>query len=250
MAQARLHDAVPLDSHTIPAIQSVQGLQFPRWIGQKFTPEGSILPFPGNTVICHVARDSTLFHALSKMYDSLKKQPFGSLYTLLPPTSWHMTVFEGVSFKMRGPGLWPADISQDIPVEDCTKIVRGKLEMFDLEDNSPFRMRIEGFEPLLDGIALKVVPADAEEEKRLRRLRDRVSDTLLVRHPGHDEYSFHISLSYMLRFLDGEQHRRIWGFLEEWRQQLPQTFELGAPEFCVFDDMFSFHRLFYLEKHY
>ncbi|KAH6611563.1 hypothetical protein Trco_001583 [Trichoderma cornu-damae] len=258
MAHSRLQDvgqaagAIP-ETVVGPAVQDVeleasQHGNFPRWIGQKFTPGGALLPFPGNTVICHLAQDSPLFQALLGLYDSLKGQSFASLYALLPPTSWHMTVFEGISDKLRRPGMWPAGLPPGAPLEDCTAFVHSRLEEFDLGDDAPFRMRIEGFEPLLDGIALKVVPADGPEERRLRGLRDRISERLLTRHPGHEGYSFHISLSYMLRFLGEEDHRNISSYLEGWRSKLPDTFELGAPEFCVFDDMFAFRRLFYLAK--
>jgi hypothetical protein len=110
-------------------------------------------------------------------------------------------------------------------------------------------MAIAGFEPLGDGIALKVVPMDPAEEKRMRRLRDRISETLQIAHPSHQSYSFHVSLCYMLRFLDEHDHQKITNFLQEWRAPLPDTFELGAPEFCIFNDMFAFDKQFLLGTH-
>ena len=222
--------------------------KYPRWIGHKFEPDGRVLPFPGNTVICHLSPDSALHHALLTLYDELKSREFASLYVLLPPTSWHMTVFEGVSDQIRKHSSWPGDLSLDAPLNSCTALVEQKLADFDLRSEPPFRMAVDGFEPLEDGIALKVVPATPAEESRLRHLRDRLSKVLQIRHPGHDTYSFHVSLSYMLRRLDQrpEDYEKIWAFLQEYRSKLPDVFELGAPEFCIFDDMFAFRRQFFL----
>lgn len=224
--------------------------EYPRWIGHKFEPDGSVIPFPGNTIICHIPPTSELFRTLMSLYDALKSQDFASLYVMLPPASWHMTVFEGVSDQIRKLGSWPGDLPLDAPLDSCTALVRKKLADFDLGisgSEPPFRMSIDGWEPLEDGIALKVVPATEAEEKRLRQLRGRLSEVLQMNHPGHGTYSFHVSISYMLRHLDEQQHQKIWGFLEGFRSQLPEVFELGAPEFCVFNDMFAFDRQFSLE---
>ncbi|KAK9364826.1 RNA ligase/cyclic nucleotide phosphodiesterase [Lipomyces kononenkoae] len=220
--------------------------KYPRWIGQKFDPDGNLLPFPGNTVICHLQRDALLHRVLLEMYDELQKQEFSHLYAFLPPTSWHMTIFEGVSDHIRKPGFWPADLPIDAPLSDCSALFQRKLQEFDLGSEPPFKMTVKGFEPLEDGIALKVRPVDAGEQSRLRQLRDRLSGCLQTRHPGHETYSHHLSISYTLRFLDEQDHEKISTFLDGWCAKLPKVFELGAPEFCTFDNMFAFHRQFCL----
>ncbi|KIX01875.1 uncharacterized protein Z518_09602 [Rhinocladiella mackenziei CBS 650.93] len=222
--------------------------EYPRWIGQKFEPDGRLLSFPGNTVICHLSPQSELHHALQGLYKELKEGEFASLQALLPPTSWHMTIFEGVSDKMRKHGVWPDNLPPDASLDGCNALFNQKLAAFDLETEPPFRMAVYGFEPLEDGVALRVVPASPAEERRLRRLRDRLSKVLQTRHLGHNHYSFHVSVSYMLRYLSQEEHEKFWTFLQEYLSKLPEYFELGAPEFCTFDDMFAFRREFFLQK--
>lgn len=222
--------------------------KYPRWIGHKFEPDGRILPFPGHTVICHLPRDTSLYQRLLGLYEELQKQDFASCYILLPPTSWHMTVYEGVSDQIRRRNCWPGEVALDVSLEACTSFVTRKLGGFDPGSEPPFRLTITGWEPLEDGIALKVVPATSMEERRIRGLRDRLSELLRMRHPGHDTYSFHVSLAYMLRHLSPEQHHNISSFLDGYLSKFPRTFELGAPEFCVFDDMFAFDRQFFLSK--
>jgi hypothetical protein len=226
---------------------SVSPELYPRWINQKFEPNGCLLPFPGNTIICHLSPESELHRALLHLYNDLQGTEFSSFYTMLPPTSWHMTIFEGVSDKIRKPGLWPESLALDAPLESCTTLFKEKLRDFDMRTEPPFRMAVYGFEALEDGIALRVVPSSPSEERRLRQLRDRLSTLLDTRYPGHDHYSFHLSISYMLRFLNKQRHDDIWKFLQEYLSKLPEYFDLGAPEFCTFDDMSVFRREFFLQ---
>ena len=109
-------------------------------------------------------------------------------------------------------------------------------------------MVVDGFEPLEDGIALKIMPANPVEEKKLRQMRDRLAEHLQMKHPGHCTYSFHVSLAYMLRHLDQQNGNKLSNSLQGYRSKLPTYFELGAPEFCTFDNMFAFNRDFFLEK--
>jgi hypothetical protein len=107
-------------------------------------------------------------------------------------------------------------------------------------------MYVAGWEALDDGIALKITPKTKEEEERLRGLRDHIAGQLATQHPGHAKYSFHISIAYSLRFLSLEDNARITSHLNGWLSRLPRDFELGAPEYCTFHDMFAFKRDFYL----
>jgi hypothetical protein len=221
---------------------------YPMWIGHKFEPDGKLLPFPGNTIICHLDPTSQLYQALLGLYDALKSQDFADLYVLLPPESWHMTLFEGVSDQIRKRSSWPADLALDSSLSECTSLLRSKLVDFDLGTNPPFEMTVDGYDPLTEGIALKVVATTAAEDGRIRGVRDRLSKHLLMRHPGHESYSFHISLAYLLCRLDQEQLDKLASFLKTYQSRLPQRFELGGPEFCVFNDMFAFKRQFYLNS--
>lgn len=215
---------------------------YPKWINQKFKPDGTVLPFPGNTILCHLSPNSELYTRLLSLYKDLQAQSFAPLYVLLPPTSWHMTLSEGVCDQIREVSSWPAGVSLDVSLQTCNEFIRERLVSFDLACELPFRMTLSGWEPLEDGIALTVTPATDEETSKLRDLRDRLAEHLGLRHPGHDEYSFHISLAYTLRYLSRDQIDTTLGFLEKWRGRLPASFELEEPEFCVFEDMFAFRR--------
>lgn len=226
----------------------VQKDEYTQWIGQKFEPNGRVMYFPGNTIICPLPPESALYHTLLAVYNELADKDFAPLYTLLPPASWHMTMFEGVCDQVRKPGFWPEDMSLDAPLASCNALFKQKLACFDLGIEPPFYMAIEGWETLKDGISVRIVPASAAEESRLRQLRDRLSKLLGICHPIHDAYVFHVSVAYLLRHLNQQESRDIWAFLQKYRSELPDVFELGAPEFCLFDDMFAFYRQLFLER--
>ena len=221
---------------------------YTRWIGQKFEPNGCVRYFPGNTIICHLPPESALYRTLLVVYNELAGKDFALFYTLLPPASWHMTVFEGVCDQVRKPSFWPEDMSLDAPLTRCNARFKQKLASFDLGIEPPFRMAIEGWETLKDGIAVRIVSASAADELRLRQLRDRLAELLGICHPIHDTYVFHVSVAYLLRHLNQQESQDIWAFLQEHSSELPHIFELGAPEFCLFDDVFAYYRQLFLER--
>lgn len=111
----------------------------------------------------------------------------------------------------------------------------------------PYRMKLAGCQDIVNGVALRVEPATAEESSRIRRLRDVIAtEGLGFRQPGHDVYEFHVSVAYLLKYLDNEERHSLKKELEEHIMRWPLEFELGSPEFCLFDDMHAFYRQFYL----
>ncbi|WP_313607876.1 DUF1868 domain-containing protein [Rhizobium sp.] len=219
----------------------------PSGVPSKFTVDGAVRPFPGNTIICHLSQDSELHTQLTQLALDLDKSNDEALYTLLPPSSWHMTVFEGVCDQVRSPGFWPADLPTDAPLAECNAAFSRKLSAFDMNTTLPFRMRISGYMPRVDGIGLHLEPSDAAEDDRIRNLRDRLSKELQIRHPSHETYRFHLSIAYFIRFPADDERSALDTMLFKRLQHMPTEFELAAPEFCFFDDMFEFRRQFFLK---
>ncbi|SCY91035.1 DUF1868 domain-containing protein [Rhizobium sp. NFACC06-2] len=219
----------------------------PSGVPSKFTVDGAVRPFPGNTIICHLSQDSELHTRLTQLALELDGCNNEALYTLLPPSSWHMTVFEGVCDQVRTPGFWPADLPADAPLAECNAAFSRKLSAFDMNTTPSFRMRISGYTPRVDGIGLHLEPVDTAEDARIRNLRDRLSKELQIRHPFHEEYGFHLSIAYFIRFPTDDERSALDKILFNRLQDMPTEFELAAPEFCFFDDMFEFRRQFFLK---
>jgi hypothetical protein len=157
------------------------------WIGRKFAADGRVLPFPGNTFICPIAPSNPATAPLRAFRAALEAEPYAHKFAFTPPSSYHMTVFEGVVDQVRKPGFWPADLDPDAPLADCNRLFLRKLAAFNLEDLPRFRMAVmegPGNVDMRPGAGIYLSPLDDRENARLRRLRDRLSDLLALRHRG------------------------------------------------------------------
>ncbi|KAK7048170.1 DUF1868-domain-containing protein [Favolaschia claudopus] len=220
----------------------------PPGVPDKFDAEGNVQHFPGNTVIAHLSHSSELHRSLRRLHDKLKGSHLHHLYALLPPSSWHMTLFEGVLDKVRVPGRWPDDLPLNASLAQCHSLYERKLSSFDLRCAPPYKLSILGFQKQVAGITLDLQPSTPQENSRLRDLRDRLSELLHIRAREHDTYGFHLSLAYKLRYLSEEQDTELTELLmDHFKKEMPNQFELGAPEFCKFEDMFAFEPLLYLK---
>jgi hypothetical protein len=220
-------------------------LKYPSGIPDKFDADGNVQHFPGNTILCHLSNTTELYSSLLILYDRLKQSPLSHLYALLPPSSWHMTVLDGVVDKRRKPGYWPGNLAMDASLEECTTLYEKELSSFDLQTELPYHLSIVGLTTA--GVGLHLEPHN-EDNKALRRLRDRLADVLQIRHPDHDHYGFHLSLAYLLRYLTNEQKEELSSLFMDHFRDMPKEFELGPPEFCRFEDMFSYEPLLYLKN--
>ncbi|TDZ38769.1 hypothetical protein C8035_v006591 [Colletotrichum spinosum] len=232
------------------AQQSEGRPSYPAGVPSKFAPDGSVQPFPGNTIICHLSPSEPLYASMQSLSEKLAASKFAPVLSLLPAPSFHMTVFEGVCDQVRQPGYWPSDLTLNVPLETCNTHFEKTLSSFKLtpDETPPYKMTAGGFDPLDTGIAVRLEGRTPAETDRVRALRNRLANALNIRHPVHESYGFHLSVAYLLRHLDDNQHRELNALLASHFENMPKHFELGAPEFCVFDDMFAFKRRFFLES--
>lgn len=227
----------------------------PRDVGRKFYPDGRVMPFAGNTIICHLPQqgeDSEPFRALLDIYRELPLQPFARKMTPLPPSSYHMTVIGGANDKERRRSLWPRDLPLDASMASCNAFLGGRLQAFRLgDDGGPYRMAVDMREPSATEtpLTLRLVPADDDTREKLYRLRARLSSTMGIGIGTPDHYGFHITLGYAIEALTQAEDAEFRSTLRHWKTSLSQRvpiITLGAPEYCVLDDMFYFARQFYL----
>ena len=205
--------------------------QYPSGVGHKFEIDGSVRPFAGNTIICHLSQTSPLQQPLKALYAELETGSLASVYTLLPPSSWHMTVFEGICDQIREPGYWPSDLPLDASLMECNAFFEERLKGFEPDFRAPIQMSISNFRPLVDGISLKLTPVDVAEEIRLRVLRNRLSDLLNLRPPGHESYVFHLSIAYLIRHLTEDQKAELSTLQERTGMMFSGSIRSGKPSY-------------------
>jgi hypothetical protein len=211
--------------------------------------DGKVQHYPGNTVICHIPRPSAIFDELNRAYRALRAEFGVEHFTWLPPNSYHMTVFDGVTDAFRRLGDWPQMLPLNATMAVCNRYVGERLRKLDLGITLPLRMVIDDPDPSGVSAAITLRPVDSAENQRLRDLRDRISTAVGIRHGDHDIYRFHTSFGYYVRQLAGDEeakYRQVFSAaVQQLRKVLP-VIELGAPEFCLFDDMYTYHTQFKL----
>lgn len=220
-------------------------------LDQKFDAHGNVLRFPGNTLICHVPLFTPLSDALTAVRDQIRTGPYADALAMLPPESYHMTVFEGANDLARTRERWPAALPLNATLAECTRHMADKLWAFDLGFDLPLRMKLaEPDQQRMIG-AMRLEPADVEEAHKLRNLRDRLAEHLGMRTPWHDSYDFHITHSYLIKQMSLDAVRQALAFHSRlYTEQVSRVgvITLGAPEFCTFIDMQAFDNQFLLRR--
>jgi hypothetical protein len=222
----------------------------PGAVGHKFNADGSVRPFAGSTLICHLDPAAPIHRVLSRVRAEAQAAPYMRKFTLLPASSLHMTVLPGVDDEHRQPPLWPDVVAADAPIEACNAWCADQLRGLRTGVRElhmrPASIR-EAEEPTDFTVLLEA--ASSAEEQRLRRLRDQLSSALHIRARGHETYRFHITLGYQIDWLTADEAEAFVAAHARWMAQIravAPTFPLGPPEFCTFKDMFAFERQFYL----
>lgn len=238
-----------------PVLADANDRPLPPDVNRKFYADGRVMPFAGNTIICHLPQqgeNAGPFNALLDVFRDLPRHRFAGKLTPLPPSSYHMTIFGGANDKERRTPLWPADLPLDLPMEECNRVLGERLRAFKLDDGAPpYRMRVDLSEPSESErpITIRLVPIDEAERRRMARLRDRLSQRLSIRAPGHESYRYHVTLAYLIQWLTADEQLEFRGALKRWRESIAErcpVISLGAPEYCTLKDMFAFERQFYL----
>lgn len=223
-------------------------------VGRKFFADGRVHSFPGSTVICHVEQkgpNADYFSALLDIYREAPRYAFTRKLVMLPPSSYHMTVFDLVTDETRTQDRWPDGLPLDASIDACNRYLAERLRSFRLATAPRFSMQVAPYAPEARErtLALRLKPATEEEGRRLQDLRDRLSAYTGIRAPNHADYQFHTTLGYFLRWPTPAEVAEFRQALAEWQSRVaaaaPQIV-LGPPEFCTFRDMLAFNRQFFL----
>lgn len=207
-------------------------------MGGKFTPEGQVLPFPGNTFLCHIDQKSEFFSALCAVQDELRSHPLSGHFTFLPKPSFHMTIFCGVSGAPLGSDGWPKDMPLDASLNQITDAFDEKF------DDRTFQ---NSFGVLPDNLFLptsvSMRAATDEDEIMLRKIRAELEEITGLYRGDVDSYEFHVSMAYVAKWLNEKTATEM---VEECNSLFDQHLAHCGPihfdrvEFCSFDNMHQF----------
>jgi hypothetical protein len=211
----------------------------------KFNPDGTRRPFAGNTVICHLPIQSVMRNAMVDLHDELTRASYFSKLGLTSTDSYHMTIFPGANDQDRNISGWPSYVPADAPIEVCSRMVGERMAKAHLNCELPLRVRIDQPRTLTNPTActLRMLPVDDVENTKLRSIRDRLAKVYGFRLKDHDQYGFHITMSYQIAPFTNQEQAAYRSLLKLHIQRIidaAPVLELGNPEYCTFPDMFRF----------
>ena len=204
----------------------------------KFDDQGNTLPFPGCTIICNIPLNTYLSNQIISFQKNIEKFNPEKTYFYLPPSSFHMTLFDCCNLNTKNTNYWPSDIDPDMDYKDIAIELNKRIQkyIFPEELNLKLKMFFGGYSIILE-------PYSEKDEKILRNCRDELSSLLKIKFENHQRYTFHITLGYILRELNQIEIKNLIEFNKNLSLDFSKKFSkitLTKPEMCIFKDMLEF----------
>jgi len=204
----------------------------------KFDDKGNPLPFPGCTIICNIPLDTYLSDQICGFQKKLKNFNPKETYSYLPPSSFHMTLFDCCNENTKNTKYWPSNIDSKMDYKDVAVELNKRIQnyIFPKKLNLKLKMFFGGYSIILE-------PFSEEDEKILRNCRDELSSLLKIKFDNHQRYTFHITLAYILRELNDDEIKKSLEFNKDLSQEFDTEFPkivLNKPEMSIFETMLEF----------
>ncbi len=209
--------------------------------GGKFASDGSVLVWPGNTFVCHVLPDCAAHDAIRAMQEQVKMSRFARFFTFLPPSSFHMTVFQGCSPGTTGTALLPSGAEPGMRRDALSALMLDAVRDVTFDPAPRARMT-----DLYCGKSLTVTGADPGGEAPLRAMRETLRRATGITPPDFDTYAFHITLAYLVDWLTESTAQALVEFSADLTGQFAPALSeipLGPVELCNFETMHHFEPL-------
>ena len=204
----------------------------------KFDDKGNPLPFPGCTIICNIPLNTYLSDQIISFQKNIENFNPEKTYFYLPPSSFHMTLFDCCNLNTKNTKYWPSNIDPNMDYKNIAIELNKRIKdyIFPEELNLKLKMFFGGYSIILE-------PFSEKDEKILRNCRDELSSLLKIQFENHQRYTFHITLAYILRELNQTEIKNLIEFNKklffDFSKRFPKL-SLEKPEMCTFEDMLEF----------
>lgn len=206
-------------------------------VNDKFTEQGEPKRYIGNTIVSFFEKEAAIFKEAILTQNKLKQSPMSDFLVFLPTDSFHMTVISLAREIDRGTEYWSQRLDENMPFPEVDK----KLAKIVAEIPFP-----EDVEMTIDHVSftkINLVPANEESKRKLLAYRDTVAERTGILHLGHDDYHFHISLTYLLHEIPADMREDADEILAQITAELKesiQTFTVSKADFVIFNDMMDY----------
>lgn len=209
-------------------------------IGRKFHTDGTAARYPGNTVVSDATPETRAYQVMSECLAMLESAGLSELFIPLPRDSYHMTVIRGVNDLVREPAYWPEALPADAPMAAADDYMTAAVSR--AANPGVMRMRFGEAKINAEDFRISMLPADEDQAQTLRRYRDQVAEAAGLYLPGHDAYTFHITLAYTWQLPDDRQKDIISSLKERMDALLAvqPVVTLHPPHIAYYRDMLSF----------
>jgi len=180
-----------------------------------------------------IRRDHPAYGALVELQDNARKAPAAAKLALMPPESFHMTVFDLHCLERNDPAHWSSKLPHGVSLRDADSFFCEAVSSVAGPDGIRMKCMGLGTDRFF---CLLLEPLDAGQAARLGAYRDALSEATGIRFPDHERYQFHVTLAYHLRYLTDQEKAWMRSTL---RLDLPDI-TLPSPEIVFFDDMYRF----------
>lgn len=218
----------------------MQGEKYSKHVGEKFHADGSVRSYPGNTIICFIdfERHKVVYERSLWVQNELQKMPWRQKFTLLPPSSFHMTVMDLLVDQVRTPVRWSSKIPLSATLEEADAFFLRTVPTVPTPER--LRMRFTGIrKPAM----IELEPADKGTEAAIWAYRNQIAEVTGVRTPEHELYKFHVSTAYPIVHLTPEEESEYETMLNRLGQiirEADEIYETERPQLTFFDNMFRF----------
>jgi hypothetical protein len=204
----------------------------------KFDEKGNHLPYPGCSIICKIPLNTHLSNEIISFQKNIENFNPKKTYSYLPPSSFHMTLFDCCNLNTKNTNFWPSNVDPNMDHKDIAVELNKRIQnyIFPKKLNLKLKMFFGGYSIVLE-------PFSEEDEKILRNCRDELSSLLEIKFENHQRYTFHITLAYILRELNKNEIKNLIEFNKQLSFDFSKKFPkitLTKPEMCTFEDMLEF----------
>ena len=231
--------------------QSSDGFGEASDVGRKMNADGTVREFFANTFIGPLGQqgeDFAVFDALLDVYREFPRHNFHKKIALLPPSSYHITVFGGLNEVDRGTPRWAHTIPADLPIEDVTERYLRALRALTKFEKKPFQLAVDFERPLnfRGSFYIPLRPVDEDTRVRLQSIRDQLALLTGIRRADHNRYEYHVTLGYFFQSLNAHEVKALAATTKQWMQRvalLRRPLNIDAVHFCRLRDMYAFEQL-------
>ena len=209
-------------------------------IGKKFSENGQPLSYPGNTIVSDLTKNNSAYPVMRCIRQMMQASPLASLFIFMPESSYHMTVIRGMNDHVRDSAYWPPDLKPNAPFLEADEKLKNAYASVPVPQG--FHMRFTELKITGEDARVRLAPESSEAERTLRAYRDAIADALHFRLPGHDEYTFHMTVAYTRLLPDAKGTEALDALTREAQTYLnaQPSFFIGAPYVAYYDNMLEF----------